>query len=119
MKIDENEIIIITSRPLIFKERTEIWLKKHFPKVHYTLIHSNDFHSTNKTKSKADVCKELGIKIMIEDQDRYSLECAQSGIKVVLFDKAWNQSVVHSNIFRVKTWKEAINYIKIIESKDF
>ena len=107
-----SELFIITSRPIIFKEKTEAWVKKHFGELPIKLIHSGDFHDYNKTKKKFEICKEFGIKIIIEDQDKYAIECANEGIKVILFDKPWNKKVSHNNIKRVKNWEETLIEIR-------
>lgn len=100
----------MTTRPIIFKEKTENWIKKHidFP---VKIIHSGDFYLDNKARKKADICKEIGIKIMIEDVAKYALECAEVGILVILFDKPWNKGIKHKNIIRVNNWIEALKEI--------
>jgi len=112
--IKNNEIFIITSRPLIFKERTENWLKRHLGDLNFELIHSENLHKNIKMSTKAKICKEFGIKIILEDDIRYALDCAESGVKVVLFDKPWNQNVKHKNIIRVKNWIEALKEMEIL-----
>ena len=114
--IEDHEIFIITSRPLIYKERTGKWVKKHLSDVPLTIIHSSDFHG-GQLKTKVEICKDLGIQLMIEDHKSYSLECANVNIKVILFDKPWNKDVKHKNIVRVKDWIEALKEIKKISSK--
>jgi len=108
--IDKNEIYVITSRPGHFKEKTEEWFKKNFKDGRFKVLFSNDFHK-GKGKTKAEICKELGIKLMIEDSLKMSLDCANSGIKVILFDKPWNQGIEHKNITRVHNWIDALKEI--------
>lgn len=113
--IKNNKIIIITSRPVIFKEKTDNWLRKHFKDLPMQIIHSADYQNLNKTMNKAQICKNLGIKLMIEDQDRYALECAEEEIKVILFDYPWNKNLNHRNVIRVKNWLEALKEIDEVE----
>ena len=107
----DNSIFIITSRHQEIIDETKQFLKKHFSKMNFTLIHSGDIYGKGK-KSKADICKEKGIDILIEDSLDFSLQCANKEIKVLLFDKPWNQSnKLSKNIIRVKSWKEILEKI--------
>ena len=57
--------------------------------------------------SKAQICKEKSLEIIIEDNSRNALECADAGIYVLLFDQPWNQKCPeHPNIKRVRSWAE-------------
>ena len=109
-----NEIIIITSRQNKVKEQTQKWLNKHF-KSPPRLILTNDIYIATESKSK--ICKDLGIKLMIEDHPKYAAECAKSGIKTILFDKPWNKSVSHKEIVKVKNWPEALEVINALTQK--
>lgn len=102
-----NEVIIITGRPIRFKLKVETWLQHHI-KGKLTIIHAGEWHK-HQAASKADICKELGIPVILEDAPNTALDCAKEGIKVLLFDKPWNKNVKHENIIRVKSWKDAIN----------
>ena len=114
--IDNNEIYIITSRPTIFKEKTEGWIKKHLQNLPINIIYTKDFFN-EKGKSKSDICNRLGIKIIIEDDKDYALDCANSNIRVILFDKPWNQDCHHKNLHRVNNWDEAVKKINSIIEK--
>lgn len=108
---EKNEILLITSRPLFTNEKTQIFFQKHFPNFSFEIIHSGGFHPQGKNKE--DICKERGIKIMIEDHVDYALKCAEKGIKVFLLDKPWNQNMQeHEKIKRVKNWNEILEKLK-------
>ncbi|MCH7568532.1 MAG: hypothetical protein IIA87_03850 [Nanoarchaeota archaeon] len=108
---DKNELFIITSRPFAHKEKTEKWIEKYLSESSIKIIYSNDFYG-KKGNSKAAICKRLGIKLIIEDLGKYALECAQSDIKAILFDRPWNKEYEHPNIKRVHNWQEAIAEIE-------
>lgn len=108
--IEYNELFIITSRPIRFKSKVESWIKHHLNKE-IKVIHAGDFHK-GQSATKAEICKELGIEIMIEDAGETASDCAENGTKVLLFDKSWNKKVEHKNITRVKNWKEVLKIIK-------
>lgn len=105
----KHEILIITSRPVVWKEKTKSWVKKHLTNISLEIIHSGDFHEQGKTK--AAICKEKEINLIIEDNGKYALECAESGIPVILFDQPWNKKISHSLIKRVYDWPQALKEI--------
>ena len=111
----KHELFIITSRPLQFKQTTFDWIKKHLPIKESNIIFAEDIYKEGNRKSKANICKELGINIMIEDAAHHALDCAKIGIKVILFDNPWNEKLKHKDLTRVKSWKEAMKSIEKTE----
>ena len=47
-------------------------------------------------------------RTLAEDSEKSSLSYAENGIRVLLLDKPWNNSVNHENIFRCKDWPEIL-----------
>lgn len=109
----ENDLFFVTSRPPEIKVETIKFFEQHFPELNFEIIFSEK--SNGNEKSKAQICKEFEIPLLIEDRRKYALDCAQNGIKVLLMDKPWNQNCEHENIIRVKDWKEVLEKIKEIE----
>ncbi|MEK6871795.1 MAG: hypothetical protein AABX16_02735 [Nanoarchaeota archaeon] len=112
------DLYIITSRPKILQEKTKRWTHQHFfPDRFKKIIFTNEWNlnGTGKNKSKGDLCKELGISYMIEDNADYANECAEQGISVFLLKKLWNQkSAIHSNVCRVTNWHEILQKMEQI-----
>lgn len=59
------------------------------------------------------VIRSLGVEVLIDDNPRYALECAEHGIEVLLFDLHGNypwskteQGPTHPLITRVHNWSE-------------
>lgn len=96
------ELIILTARHPMFKDKTENFLKSHFGDIFSQILYTGEsFQKYGVTKS--DLCKQLNIEIIIEDNKIFSKECAEKGIRVLLFDKPWNQIDEYmENIIRVK-----------------
>ncbi len=110
-----HKIVIITGRPIRFKHKVEEWLNHHL-KNKLEIICAGEFHK-GQAASKAEICKERKINLLLEDSGETALKCAEKNIKVILFDKPWNKKYNHKNIFRVNNWKEAIQHIdKIVVS---
>ena len=101
---------VITARTEDIIEHTLKWIKKNFPnKFKYVHFAHNPYFGKEKTKSKADFCKDLGIDLLIEDNLDFATEAAKENIRVFLFDAPWNKSKsLPKNIKRVKSWKEIL-----------
>jgi len=98
-------INIITARHYSSAIITEQWLNKN--KLYYDNIY---FHSGDKL----DVCNWKNIKFMIEDNPDNAVILAQNGIKVLLFDRLYNQEAKHENIIRCKNWNQIYNVITLM-----
>lgn len=112
----DHSLHIITARNEIFSDLTYRWLDLHFPgkfeSVHF-VSHYTDCH-----RSKGDVCKELGIEIMIDDSFDNALSCAPVCKSVILFDMPWNaERALTDTMKRVFSWDEAMREIRSIGNR--
>lgn len=105
---ESYELFAITSRDEKVKEKSLKWINNFFNSKFNEVIFTNQLSKEGFVRTKAEICKELGIKILIEDRRKYALDCAENGIKVFLMDKPWNQNCKHENITRVKNWNEIL-----------
>ncbi len=113
---ENNEIFFITSRPINTKDKTENFLKSKFPYLKFKVFYSGD--RFGRGKSKREICNDMGINFLIEDQEKYVLDCAESNVKCLLFDKPWNKNCPeHENIIRVNDWNEIMETIKMLTKK--
>jgi len=110
-----HELFAITARSEKVKKETMEFLEKHFLDVSFKVFFSNELHEGANIK-KEDICKGLGIGVLVEDSGKYAICYAEAGIKVLLLDKPWNQGVEHENIIRVNNWDEVLNEIRRIEN---
>jgi len=100
-----HEIFFITSR--VVRERTLENLKQLFSEIEFQLIFSSNSYAGSEGKSKAEICHEQGIDIMIEDDKGYAEDISKKGVKVLILDKPWNRECQeHENIARVGNWIE-------------
>lgn len=116
-----HNLVIITSRSTI--DKTNEWLNKHFPNKFSGVYFSHNHYTGKGTREKSDICLDLGVNAMIEDNLEYSLDCALKSIKVLLFNSPWNNQIYKvpllkrfllAKIKRIGSWKEIIE--KGIES---
>jgi uncharacterized HAD superfamily protein len=108
----DHELHIISSRPETIHEFTRSWVQKHFPNC-FSGIHFSKKRPVNgKSLKKAEISAGLGVDLIIEDSLEYAKECAERGIRVLLFDAPWNQSEkLPHRVYRVFSWTEAFNII--------
>jgi uncharacterized HAD superfamily protein len=104
-----NELVFVTSRAPYFKEQTLNLLKKNGFEI--PIFFSRHLNEENG-KTKFEICRDEKIDVMIEDSSNHAVECAEGGIKVILFDKPWNQGVEYKNIIRIKSWMEVRSILK-------
>jgi len=113
LKVAGHELYIMTARSDRDVEATELWLTLHFPDVfrgvHYGQSLSDD---PAKRRSKAAMCKELGVELMIDDHMKNAVECAAAGIPALLFDQPWNQGELPPGVKRVRSWNEIVERVK-------
>lgn len=104
---------VVTSRQHVIQDHTMEWLENHFPDTFDAVYFGNHFALEGASKKKSEICAEIGAGVLIDDNPVYAMECAQAGIKVLLYD--WNleypwsktkEGPVHDNIIRVSSWSE-------------
>jgi len=102
-----NELIIITARPSNTEEETKKWISKYYPNIFSQIYFASDYVKSEGCPTKKDICDEIGIDILIEDNLKYALECVTPNRKVYLINYQWNQSAtLPPNVERVNSWKE-------------
>ncbi len=106
---------IITARPPYYKKITIDWVEKHFPKkfkqIHFAF---NPFNKNSERLTKAQICKQIGAKVLIDDNLVNALDCAENGITVYLMDAPWNKTEdLPGNVVRVGSWKEIVERLEV------
>ena len=101
---------IVTARSEELRKQTDEFLRRHFPDTPLNVRYSGDFFRV-QNKTKAQICEELGINVMIEDNLQFARECSQLGITVYLLNKPWNQGDVDGNITRVDNWQDILRQL--------
>ncbi|CAI9766618.1 unnamed protein product [Fraxinus pennsylvanica] len=107
------DLSVVTSRQNAIKEHTVEWIERYYPGLFKEIQFGNHFALDGQSRPKSDICKSLGAKVLIDDNPRYAFECAEVGIKVLLFDYEnsypWSkmESVnQHPLVTKVHNWKE-------------
>ena len=110
----DHELVFITARNLDWKQKTLNFFNKHFNGDDFKLVFSGDIYGGRRPKE--EICKEMGINVLIEDHHEKTLNYANAGIDVILFDRPWNKNTSHDKITRVHNWNEILDKIKEIEN---
>lgn len=108
----KHDLFIVSSRPKRARVSSTKFIIDNFGEDFFKKIIYLE-NNLEDTATKTDLCKGMGISLLIEDRKKYSLCCAKNGIKVLLMDKPWNRDIeYHKNIIRVNNWKEIVEKIK-------
>lgn len=106
---ETHDLIVISARDSATLEDTQAWIDKYFPDI-FPEMHLGIANPLNNEKqlNKAELCKQLSVQTLIDDQLKNLEDCAKLDIQVILFgDYAWNQSDdLPKNTVRVKDWDE-------------
>lgn len=107
------ELSVVTSRQNAIKDHTLEWLDMHFPGLFKHIHFGNHFALHGESKPKSEICRSFGAEILIDDNPRYAEECANIGMKVLLFDYEnsypWSKTESvdrHPLVTRVRNWEE-------------
>eukprot|EP00245_Coleochaete_scutata_P010577 TRINITY_DN3742_c0_g1_i1.p1 TRINITY_DN3742_c0_g1~~TRINITY_DN3742_c0_g1_i1.p1 ORF type:complete len:410 (+),score=60.99 TRINITY_DN3742_c0_g1_i1:138-1367(+) len=109
----ECHLVVVTSRQHVIRKPTLEWIDVHYPGIFKEVHFGNHYALEGVARPKSEICKSLGVEILIDDNPKYALECAEHGIEVLLFD--WKDSYpwsktddgpVHPLITRVQDWVE-------------
>ena len=102
-----HSLVIITARTEdVFWEYTKKWINHHFEWIFDDIIFANHFHK--ESKEKHQICMEMWINIMIEDNYDYAMWLSKSWVKTYLLEKPWNnwQNDYHDNIIKIMSWDD-------------
>ncbi len=108
----QQDLYDVTSRPYKIENKTRVWLNKHFGDVFQEVHFTNGYVGTDvPSRTKLEICKEIGTEILIEDSIDYAKQCCNE-IKVILINKPWNQeNFEHENLIRVDSWDQVLDEI--------
>lgn len=110
-------LIVITARPFETRDITIQAINQHFSGIFDQVYLTNSYSLTGPTKTKAQVCQELGVSVLIEDSPTNIKECAAVGIKTIMFTRPWNRDQVTDikSVTPAKDWPEILKAIKLLD----
>jgi uncharacterized HAD superfamily protein len=107
--------VSITSRNPDLRLFTQKSLDDHFSQCFsglYFSQHVNTLYTSGK--SKAEICKEIGSSVHIDDCHEYAVQCAQAGTPTLLLDMPWNRRDTPAGVIRLYSALEIPEKIKYL-----
>ena len=83
------DLVVVTSRQHCIQAQTCDWLDSHFPDVFSEVHFGNHYALEGASRSKSEICRDIGAHVLVDDNPQYALDCADAGMDVLLFD--WDQ----------------------------
>ena len=107
------DLLIVTSRQHIIRQPTLQWIAMHFPDVFQEVHFGNHWALSGESRKKSDICRwvpswhvlfpslchckgfqlilslgcrDIGATVLIDDNPRYAMDCAEAGMQVLLYD---------------------------------
>ncbi|KAM0884971.1 hypothetical protein ACQ4PT_030666 [Festuca glaucescens] len=104
---------VVTSRQDVIKNHTLEWIEKFYPGLFEQIHFGNHFALQGQSRPKSEICRSFGAQVLIDDNPRYAQECAEDGMRVLLFDYdnsyPWCKTGVdqsHPLVTKVHNWQE-------------
>ena len=107
----QHDLLVITSRPRFILASTTQHVELHFPGIFIDVVTTNAYARDGLKRTKSEICLELGIATIVDDSLSNVRDCAQNGIRALLFRRPWNASVpdqalTEEGIIPVSSWHE-------------
>lgn len=105
------EITLITSREPAAEAATIKWLKQALPNLDIKLLFAKNNVVGTGTKTKGQICKELGISLLIDDNPEHCISALDSGVSAILFGNyGWHHDAPQ-HLVRCADWPAVLDYI--------
>eukprot|EP00210_Caulerpa_lentillifera_P001499 g1437.t1 len=113
------DLHVVTSRQNVIRDITIKWLSEHYPGIFTSVNFGNHFALEGVQKRKSELCKEIKAEVLIDDNPDYAMDCASSGMHVILYN--WGRSYPwsrlgdktrHSRIREVTCWSVVPSALK-------
>ena len=106
------ELEIVTSRQHVIEDDTREWIDMHFDGIFEAVHFGNHWAMSGPSRKKSEICADIGAEVLIDDNVGYAMDCAQAGMRVLLFDfegsYPWSKPAtpLHENVTVVHSWQE-------------
>jgi len=112
-----RKIVGVTSRRESLQPITEQALELIAPGAVDSVIFATYFRGDEKfTRSKAEICPQIGATALIDDHIKHCLAVSKVGVEAVLFgDYAWNRSEdeLPDSVVRARDWSEVLSHFGV------
>jgi uncharacterized HAD superfamily protein len=119
---NEHDLVLITARPTFTTDITIQAVEKHFPDTFKEIHLTNSFSKSEIKTTKAKLCKETGVSLLVDDSPVNATECIAEGIPLILFERPWNKSMTAAQfqpemLYLAQNWPEVVELIKRLSVK--
>ena len=86
------KLVVVTARRSEFAPMTMDWLDRYFSGIFDDVLFANHFATVGMEIPKADLCRQAGAKVLVDDQIGHLLDCLKGGIAGILFGQySWQK----------------------------
>ena len=111
------DLVSITYRPVSSGKQTLPWINNYFHGLFSAVYFANLFPPYGTIRKKVEICREAGVRVMVDDSADVAEECYRAGIGVVLLNTPWNESRgLPSGICRADDWKGVVPAVRRLVS---
>jgi uncharacterized HAD superfamily protein len=113
-------LIIVTARRRDVSGITATWIDKYFGGIFESINYAGIWDKIDEdsaTATKAELCKELGVDYLIDDQSKHCNGAAEVGITAIMFgDYPWTRDdKLHTDVIRCHTWEQVGDFFRARE----
>jgi len=106
----EYNVVFITARRPVHKESTRKWLDEYID-TETPLYLSHNPIANQAAQSKGEICAELGVSLLIDDNVDNCQSALQYGVDAIVFGEyGWNVDV-STDAIRCANWLEVKDYL--------
>lgn len=118
---DNYRLVVVSSRPAHLQQVSIEWIGRHYPGI-FDGIHFADMWNNRANihlahlATKAEICQELGVDYLIDDQPKHCIGVASVGIPTILFgDYPWNRhDMIPETVVRAYTWRDVHRHFAMV-----
>lgn len=103
-----HTLVVITSRQRELETHTKRWIHQFFPALFRDVYVTNhpQWARTGIAKTKKQVCDEIKVDLLIEDNLDYAIECVTPIRSIYLLNTPWNQGITPPGVIRIQGWDD-------------
>jgi 5'(3')-deoxyribonucleotidase len=102
------DLVVITARDPSWEQATLTWLDKNCPDIFKRILFAGKSQETSKTKG--ELCVELGASWLIDDNVDHCLSAVELGIEAILFGEYGWHHKAPKDLTICKDWPAVLEY---------
>lgn len=111
----DHELVVVTARDPQFAETTKAWIDHYFTGLFSDVVMVGYPDRMKDYRSKAQVCSDLGVVALVDDSLDHVKQCAEYGVKGILFgDYSWTSDPSSSQgVLHCKDWSSLVEHLGV------